>query len=363
MAMKYSMKKAPALSRDFDPGEVCRNGHDRMENGYRSKQGWKKCHLCDDLTMEVHRRKRGATVKPENTVDRAYSLLHIRLSTGCWEWTGSITSDNYGMYTVKGGRNQMVHRLFYTLHIGPIADGYEVDHLCRNTICCNPWHLEAVTPEENHRRSNHPGKRTHCIHGHEFTPENIYLRPEGGRGCRECTRKALRKSKKRRWRGLHPEFSANQYKTHCDNGHEFTPGNTYTWKGHRRCKRCNADKALIYRQRRDTKTSPGKTVNTREKAISMIHIRVDTGCWEWIGSLDEWGYGLFKLDGEGKTHRMTYRWLIGSIDKGFVLDHLCCNTKCCNPWHLEPVTPSENSIRRRKREKISTSTRAEHTPR
>jgi hypothetical protein len=35
--------------------------------------------------------------------------------------------------------------------------------------------------------------------------------------------------------GTHHEAS----KTHCDNGHEFTPENTYQYRGHRQCRTCS----------------------------------------------------------------------------------------------------------------------------
>jgi hypothetical protein len=44
------------------------------------------------------------------------------------------------------------HRASYTLLVGPIPDGLEIDHLCRVRSCVNPAHLEPVTPDENQRR-------------------------------------------------------------------------------------------------------------------------------------------------------------------------------------------------------------------
>lgn len=74
---------------------------------------------------------------------------------GCWLWTGANQGRpghfNYGQVTVDNKR-RLVHRVAHELWVGPIPDGYEVDHLCRTPLCINPDHLEAVTPEENRRR-------------------------------------------------------------------------------------------------------------------------------------------------------------------------------------------------------------------
>lgn len=71
--------------------------------------------------------------------------------TNCWEWTGYIMPSGYGL-TSRDGQKTSAHRANYEDFVGPIPEGYEIDHLCRNRACCNPGHLEAVTRSENQRR-------------------------------------------------------------------------------------------------------------------------------------------------------------------------------------------------------------------
>jgi hypothetical protein len=72
-----------------------------------------------------------------------------RGETGCWEWTLSRKGKRYAQVT---GKKILLHRLMYEVHIGQIPEGMEIDHLCGNTWCCNPGHLEPVTHAENCRR-------------------------------------------------------------------------------------------------------------------------------------------------------------------------------------------------------------------
>ena len=70
-------------------------------------------------------------------------------------------------------------------------------------------------------------------------------------------------------------------------------------------------------------------------------------CWYWEGFLTDEGYGHFPLMSASSVlvHRTAYELLIGPIPKGMQLDHLCRTRNCVNPDHLEPITPSEHSLR------------------
>lgn len=116
---------------------------------------------------------------------------------GCWLWQGHV-SGGYGVARsgAEGGhRLDLVHRLVYLDTVGDIPDGYEVDHLCRVTRCCNPGHLEAVPPEENRRRADE-ARGPLCGRGlHDLTdPGN---RRASGKGCRRCKADRAREQRQR----------------------------------------------------------------------------------------------------------------------------------------------------------------------
>lgn len=66
-------------------------------------------------------------------------------------------------------------------------------------------------------------------------------------------------------------------------------------------------------------------------------------CWTWSAGVTAGGYGKFKWKGRHfPPHRVAYEMLVAEIPEGLVIDHLCRNRACVNPWHLEPVTQKVN---------------------
>ena len=132
------------------------------------------------------------------TSDRIEAYILRLVDVPCHFWMGAVKSAGphysagYPELHMENGV-RLAHRLAYEEFIGPIPEGYEVDHLCRFRGCMNYMeHMEPVTPEENKRRA----RTTHCPQGHEYNPVNTYYYPTtNGNGypvvhrtCRVCAR-------------------------------------------------------------------------------------------------------------------------------------------------------------------------------
>lgn len=113
-------------------------------------------------------------------------------STDCWIYLGQPAA-RYAEIMVETKRIG-AHRWSYQTFHGDIPEGFQVDHICRKPKCWNPKHLQVLPRSDNARQNKHAeanAAKTHCVHNHEFTPENIYWYA-GHRRCRICRRLSKR---------------------------------------------------------------------------------------------------------------------------------------------------------------------------
>lgn len=139
--------------------------------------------------------KRGP--KPKDPQDRFFTKL--REANGCWEWTAAL-SQGYGVFRLTDTRtNILAHRWAWMFFRGPVPDGLDLDHLCRNRACVNPDHLEPVSRAVNlHRGEGLTGvnhRKTCCPKGHPYDVANTYVTKLGHRSCRACSAGRYHRSK------------------------------------------------------------------------------------------------------------------------------------------------------------------------
>lgn len=128
-----------------------------------------------------------------------YFWAKVQESGECWEWMATRNQKGYGRFW-DGEHLVAAHRWAYEQLIAEIPEGLEIDHLCKNRACVNPWHMEPKTHRANvlaigsaHWSVEKMG-RTHCPRDHRLQGAN--LRPaqlrRGVRACRLCERAGAR---------------------------------------------------------------------------------------------------------------------------------------------------------------------------
>ena len=186
----------------------------------------KRCETCNAAAQAVHqgtgKRTQPCAVDNDECVpgrlrsgmcERHYRRMKTKGSTdnphidnlrryavddqGCWVWAGALYSNGYGKTSRWFHGTQLAHRVLYVEHRGPIPDGLELDHLCRNRACVNPDHLDPVVRSVNIQRGYDARQNGRCKNGHDLAGEDAYyVEPGSGRRqCRQCWRRNYRQAR------------------------------------------------------------------------------------------------------------------------------------------------------------------------
>ena len=138
--------------------------------------------------------------KPRSVLERLERLSIPEPNSGCVLFLGYLDKDGYGRIRGVDGPVVSAHIAAYRAEVGPIPDGFWIDHLCRVRCCINTSHMEAVPPRINTLRGNTIAaaysSRDVCLSGHLFNEKNTYMQ-RGARRCRTCTNEQQRRYQRR----------------------------------------------------------------------------------------------------------------------------------------------------------------------
>lgn len=138
--------------------------------------------------------------------ERFWSKVDKRAPDACWPWLVWIGQGGYGVFADSTAGSVTAHKYAYVLTAGPVPAGLQLDHLCHTNdpgcslgprcphrACCNPLHLELVTPRENVMRARTAptainARKTRCLRGHPLSGDNLGVSRVGKRYCITCRR-------------------------------------------------------------------------------------------------------------------------------------------------------------------------------
>ena len=133
-------------------------------------------------------------MKVSDLPDRIGEKIEVDPESGCWLWVSAISRGYGAIYWER--KSRIAHRVVYAIaRPDEDIDGLDLHHRCGVRECVNPDHIQPMPHKQNLeadgiierlRNPNQHTNQTHCKHGHEFTPENTYVRPNGARQCRQC---------------------------------------------------------------------------------------------------------------------------------------------------------------------------------
>lgn len=138
----------------------------------------------------------------------------------------------------------LVHRLVLEAFVGPCPDGLEGCHWDDDPSNNNLSNLRWDTHQEN--MNDKARNWTVCRNGHEITPENLYVKPNGERSCKKCRLKQKREYNRRTYEPKPPREPI----THCKLGHPLEEPNLSQYRlkrGVRTCLACERTRVYVRR--------------------------------------------------------------------------------------------------------------------
>jgi hypothetical protein len=134
---------------------------------------------------------------------RLLAKIDQRGEDECWPWLAAKHASGHGVFRDPNRKAEHAHVSVYRYFVGEVPEGMELDHachtrdvsceggpMCPHRACVNPAHQEPVTKKENLRRGQSPpainARKTHCIHDHELSPDNLMPSRLPDRQCKVC---------------------------------------------------------------------------------------------------------------------------------------------------------------------------------
>lgn len=96
----------------------------------------------------------------ERLISNMVPVTNPSFGSDCWTWTKGVCNKNYGFLYIYNPRtkksdSRRAHIVSWAIANQRLpGEGMTLDHLCRNTRCIRPSHLEEVSRPENTRRGN-----------------------------------------------------------------------------------------------------------------------------------------------------------------------------------------------------------------
>jgi hypothetical protein len=265
-------------------------------------------------------RKCARRVQPPQRLPRTSAEILSQRSrvdavTGCIEWTGpkKKAPSNYGQLVVDR-KHYYAHRVSYELAYGPIPPDMCVCHKCDNPPCINPAHLFLGTHGDNAADKIWKGRQAKGtdIPQTHLTEDDVRTIFTDQRAIAKIAQ--------------HYGLSRSAV---------FGIQHRHTWR--------HVTNTLTGAPIRRTPRSETRDVGTTAWIQRMTISDTNSGCWLWLGRVDEIGHGTLKVANRARgAHRVSYEAFVGPIPDGFILHHRCGTPACVNPQHLEPMTSPDN---------------------